>query len=725
MARPIKILCTLGPSSFNQAVVTRLDDLGVDVFRINLSHTRLEDLEQQIRTLQGWTRKAICLDTEGAQVRTSYMDGGRICLEENSIVTIADASQLGSAESFSLNPVFAADALRPGDLVSVDFNSVLLLVLSTSPVRAKVVSGGFVGSNKAVTVDRHINLPVVSAKDEAAIAMGRDFGLTHFALSFANTGRCVSHFRSLVGADAFLISKVESSSGLRHLPDILSGSNAILIDRGDLSREEPIETIPFLQKRIIRDANAAHVPVYVATNLLESMITAKRPTRAEAGDVVNTLLDGADGLVLAAETAIGEYPVNCVVMISKLIEQFHRYTDASRPVSGGDAGSLLLVAPHGGQLVDEWVRDVDSTTVQPDMPHVVVDQRVLMDVEQIAVGTFSPLRGFMTREEIDSVLQDYRLPGGDIWPLPIMWQVPADRATALAAGTTVVLRSAVDDQPSALVEVSSVFRYDLPALALAMFRTQDIAHPGVRELYARGEWFVSGAVRLLRRLSSALKSYEITPRQARSIFENRGWNRIVGFHTRNVVHLAHEYAQLAAMERSLCDGLFVHPVIGPKKDGDYEPATVMQSYELMLDRFYPKGKVLLAGFQSYSRYAGPREAVFTALCRKNFGCSHFVVGRDHTGVGTFYGPLDARRLFDDLGDIGIAPVYFDEVHYCRACGRHVESCDHGVSDVHAISGTEGRQMLRRGEAPPASFMRPEISAMILERLSRGDRVFTS
>lgn len=722
--KKIKLLCTLGPSSMNREVVSRLDDLGVDIFRINLSHTRIEDLEEQIRILQGFTSKSICLDTEGAQVRTSYIDGDKTIFDEGSIVEISNKTILGNSSIISLNPEFVAESLKSGDLISVDFDSVILLIVSTNPVRAKVVSGGLVGSNKAISVDRHLDLPVVSKKDEEAIKIGLRYGINHFALSFANTGKCVSYFRSLIGTDTFLISKVESRLGLQNLHDIIEQSDAILIDRGDLSREEPIEKIPFLQKMIIRSGNAAGVPVYVATNLLESMVKDKKPTRAEAGDVINTLLDGADGLVLAAETAIGKYPVNCAVMITKLIQQFHHYRAGATLEELQKKESFLLVEPHGGQLVNEVLENYDSAAIA-DAQHLDVDETVLMDVEQIAIGTFSPLRGFMNKEELESVLNEYRLPNGTIWPMPVTLQVGENEASRFFAGMTVALTLKNDEQPYALLKLESVYRYDLDKLSTLFYGTNDKVHPGVRVLHSRGEWFLSGRVSLLRRLPSELKHYEMTPRQCRTIFENRGWSRVMGFHTRNVIHMAHEYVQMTSLEKYFCDGLLSHPVIGPKKVGDYTPSIIMKSYEIMLKEFFPKGKVLLAGFQNYSRYAGPREAVFTALCRKNFGCSHFIIGRDHTGVGNFYAPTDSHKLFDRLGDIGIVPVYFEEVYYCRTCGKHVEECSHGRTDILSISGTEGRDILRRREVPSDSFMREEISRLILNELEQGNEVFVA
>ena len=207
------------------------------------------------------------------------------------------------------------------------------------------------------------------------------------------------------------------------------------------------------------------------------------------------------------------------------------------------------------------------------------------------------------------------------------------------------------------------------------------------------------------------------------IFECKEWSKIAGFHTRNAIHRAHEYLQISALEKYNLDGLLIHPVIGPKKINDFRPNVILESYQLMLNEYYPKGKVVLGAFSAYSRYAGPREAVFTALCRKNFGCSHFIVGRDHTGVKNYYEPEAAHKLFDKLGDLGITPIFYNSVHYCRKCDRYVEKCEHGAGEYLSISGTQARKMLLAKKQPPEWFLRDKISRMILEKIEKGIDVF--
>lgn len=722
----IKLLCTLGPASLNERTIVRLDEIGVDIFRINLSHTEIECLVTVIEEIKRYTTKPICLDTEGAQVRTGYVKNNCIYLEDNSIVEIVSEKIIGNSSKISFTPRFVSVEIEPGDLISVDFDSVLLQIMgkNDNSVMAKVISAGFVGSNKAVTIDRDINLPTMSDKDKEAVRIGLKHGISHFALSFASSRQAVEEFRKVCGKEVFIISKIESKKGLANVEEICQVSDALLIDRGDLSREEPIDKIPFIQKLIIQKARIHKVPVYVATNLLESMVKNKKPTRAEANDVVNTLLDGAQGLVLAAETAIGAHPVNCVNMISRMIKHFQ---DVSRGISLEDLQrkeSFLLVEPHGGVLVNRLRNDGNW-----DGPRQYKTIRVgindLLNAEQIAIGTFSPLEGFMNKAQLESVLESYRLPNGAIWTLPITLQLTKQQVRCLNIGDTVALAYQQTGDINAFLHIEDIYSYDLDKISKEIFGTNDESHPGIQALKKGGNCFIGGKVDLIRRLPLEHKHYGLMPRQVRTIFENKGWSRVVGFHTRNAIHRAHEHIQMLAFQQYYCDGLFIHPVVGPKKKGDYQAGIILKSYEIMMNKFYPKGKVVLAAFQSYSRYCGPREAVFTALCRKNFGCSHFIVGRDHTGVGNYYSLNAAHELFKQLGDIGIVPIFFNTMHYCKRCNEYVDKCKHGNSQIAIISGTEGREILKEGKYPPEWFMRREVSELILNEIKQGKEVFVS
>ena len=322
----VQILCTLGPSSLRPDVIGRLDERGVDLFRINLSHTPLDRLEPAIRLIQGCSGTPICLDTEGAQVRSGVMDAD-VVLRRGQTVRLTSADQVGTARRLPLQPGGTFAALHAGSRLSVDFDGVNLRIVDASAgdPTAVVVDGGRVRSNKAVTVDPPPDLPPLTDKDRAAIALAGSLGVRQFALSFASGAEDVALLRGLVPAGSVVISKIESRAGIRSMDDIIEASDAVLIDRGDLSREVPLEHVPFYQKAVVRRANRWNRPAYVATNLLESMVTNPRPTVAEADDIANTLLDGVHGLVLAAETAVGVDPVGTVDMVLRVVAAFERW----------------------------------------------------------------------------------------------------------------------------------------------------------------------------------------------------------------------------------------------------------------------------------------------------------------------------------------------------------------------------------------------------------------
>ena len=622
-----------------------------------------------------------------------------------------------------LYPPSLLPQLSEDDLISIDYDSVLLQIVEAGPnYWARVISGGVVRPNSALAiVGRASDLPPLTDVDYAAIEIGLRLDIKHIALSFANKPEDVELLRRRVGKGVEVIAKIESSSGLENLSSIIDAADAILIDRGDLSREVALETLPFVQKHIIRSANEADVPVYVATNLLESMVSSPRPTRAEVNDVVNTLMDGADGLVLAAETAVGKFPVQCVSMVRSLIEQ-HQASGSEAGLAKVAAAPSLVITAHGGHLVNRVALDLDQAAAE-DLPQLEVGQNVLMDVEQIGIGAFSPLEGFMGREVLEDVLGKNRLPDGTVWPMPVLLQLPGGVAPPSPVGETVMLTAG--GQPKALLHLEEIFDYDLSHLALKWFGTDDSAHPGVASLLQSSNTFLAGKVDLLPGANGRRRHHELTPAQTRVIFQRLQWHRVIGFHTRNVAHRAHEHLQLTALEDYHGDGVFIHPVIGPKKTGDFSSDIILKSYEYLLANHYPQNKMVLGGFATYSRYAGPREAVFTALCRKNFGCSHFIVGRDHTGVGDFY-PADAsQRLFDELGDMAIEPIFFNEVYYCQKCAGHVDHCGHGQEFIERISGTQAREMLSRGEGLPDWYMRTAVSNLILEDLKDGKEVFIS
>jgi pyruvate kinase len=714
-----------------ERVIQRLDRIGVDLFRLNLSHTDLASLGQQIGLIRQHTKRPICLDTEGAQVRTGRLENGSVAIKLNSIVRFVREPVIGRAQEMNLYPKEIYSQLEEQDILCLDFNSVMVQVIHSTRefIEARALAGGVVGQNKAVVVKKGIRLPPLTAKDIQAIKIGLKLGIKHIALSFAGRGEDVDQLRNLVGSNVELISKIEGLSGMEHLSEITARSQAILIDRGDLGREVRIEALPFVQKAITSQANNIGVPVYVATNLLESMVSHPQPTRAEVNDIINTLLDGADGLVLAAETAIGGYPVECVSMIDKLIRHFEQ----ARP---------MRAIPDSLATSDEGVIECKSVISESILQkahlerkfrraegsrRLVVEDRVIMDADQIARGVFAPLKGFMTRHVLASVLDDYRLPNGDVWTLPILLQISHETAQTLELGQELVLTGATDGEEYAVLTIADIFTQDLALLARKWFGTDDRKHPGVQRLLQGGDYFLGGPVQLLRRRRTPYFRYDFMPNQTRELFETRGWSVVVGFHTRNVPHRGHEKLLKLAFERLDADGMFISPVVGPKMIGDYESDIVLKSYELLIEHQYlSRESVVLGAFSSYPRYSGPREAVFTALCRRNFGCTHFVVGRDHTGVLDFYRPEESQILFTALGDIGINPIFFDSLNYCQECDDLVEVCEHAVggsSSLLSLSGTRARSYFCERKAPPKWLMRPEISDFILQEMSRGNRVF--
>lgn len=721
--KEVELLCTLGPASLNDRVIHWLERAGTSMLRLNLSHTKIEDVERIVGFIQKRTAIPICLDTEGAQIRTGPLADGKLIARESRFLTARARPAAGDQFSISLYPPYIVNELRLGDFISIDFNAVLAQVVekNDATVVLRILNGGEVGQNKAVTVQRQIAMPPLTEKDIAAIAIGKRVGVRHFALSFAHRASDVDLIRTSAGADAIIISKIECLSGLRNLGAIAEKSDAILIDRGDLSREVPIEQIPAAQKMIIQTAKAHGAKVYVATNLLESMTSAPTPTRAEVNDIYNTLVDGADGLVLAAETAIGQYPVNCARMVVKVVQQFRQNTSGdARAIRVRPSDLLAGVEPHGGRLVHRTLGPAEDVDIK-HLPALTAGDDELTDVEQIARGTFSPLCGFMDKEMLESVLENNRLPSGLAWTMPILLAVPEESARRFGKGERVVLTS-TGGLAHSVLDVSEAYQFEPELLARKWFGTDSREHPGVARVLARGGHFLSGNVTLIQPLPLPYRRYDLTPVQLRMLFGHKGWSRVVAFHSRNLVHRGHEAIQIAALERTYADGLLINPVIGNAKSGDFAPHLILDGYQAMLDYgIYPQGKVVLASFITYPRFAGPREAVFTALCRKNMGCSHFIIGRDHTGVGGFYGANANRELFDTLGDIGIEPIFFDAVGYDTQSERYVDVS--ACATARSISGTEIRRALKAGEALPNWMMRSEVQDVVRAELMMKQAVF--
>jgi len=387
-------------------------------------------------------------------------------------------------------------------------------------------------------------------------------------------------------------------------------------------------------------------------------------------------------------------------------------------------GTVSTILPHGGRLIDRVARGAEADELREragDLPALTLTARQLSDLELIANGAFSPLDGFMGHADYDRVVAELRLAGGLPWSIPVTLATAADALPR--AGAEVALydtRGAL----RATMCVQEVFGYDKRREAREVYRTEDEAHPGVAALYAQGDTLVGGPVRVLPPPAGTTRAaHEFAPSETRAAFTARGWRTVVGFQTRNPVHRAHEYIQKCALET--VDGLLLHPLVGETKSDDIPADVRMRCYEVLLEGYYPRDRVLLATLPAAMRYAGPREAIFHALVRKNYGCTHFIVGRDHAGVGSYYGTYDAQRIFDLFApdELGITPLRFENSFYCRRCEGMAsdKTCPHEAeADARvALSGTAVRALLRAGQLPPPEFTRPEVARVLIDALRDG------
>jgi len=370
--------------------------------------------------------------------------------------------------------------------------------------------------------------------------------------------------------------------------------------------------------------------------------------------------------------------------------------------------------PHGGRLINKLTRAslIDIRIEEAaKLPTISVDNELRIDLENIAVGLYSPLNGPLTKNDFDSVVSNGRLSGDIPWTIPIVLDVSEKVSESLMEGDTVAI--SCDGEPFAVLSVEEKYSWDKEAYCQKIYKTTDSEHPGVQKTQIMNPVLVGGEIELFKETPGVFPQYRLRPDETRFLFKEKGWRTVAGFQTRNAPHIGHEYVQKTAL--SFVDGLFINPLIGKKKVGDFTDIVIIESYEAMIKNYFLKNAAILVTLEMEMRYAGPKEAIHHAIVRKNYGCSHFIVGRDHAGVGSYYGPFEAQEIFDDYPDLGIAPIFFRNFFHCNKCGgpQNDKICPHGDEDRENYKGRVMRQLLSEGKYPDPTQMRPEVTEAIL------------
>jgi len=375
----------------------------------------------------------------------------------------------------------------------------------------------------------------------------------------------------------------------------------------------------------------------------------------------------------------------------------------------------MSLKPHGGKLINRRANEQEKESIQNsinDFYSIEIDFEKVVELQNIAYGVYSPLEGFMNKDDYLEVVNNSKLSSGIDWTLPIVLDVSKDVAKNFSKGDRILLKH--QQSPIAVLDVDSVYEWDREQYAKNIYQTLDKNHPGVDKLYNMNDLFVGGKITFISERISKYPEYFLVPEELRTKFSEMGWKKIVGFQTRNVPHLGHEYVQKTAL--SIVDGLLINPVIGKKKSGDFKDDVILESYNALIDNYYVRNHTMLAILQTEMRYAGPKEAVFHAIVRKNLGCTHFIIGRDHAGVGNYYDPFAAQKIFDKFPDLEIQPVFFMSFFFCKKCNAIANDkiCPHGEEDHINFAGKIIRKKLSEGEIPPETMMRKEVSQTILK-----------
>ena len=380
-----------------------------------------------------------------------------------------------------------------------------------------------------------------------------------------------------------------------------------------------------------------------------------------------------------------------------------------------------LILPHGGQLKPLLLKDdalVNELNKAKSLPQVRMSSRETSDLIMLGMGAFSPLDGFMKQDDYLKVVETMRMADGTLWPIPITLAADKEKADSLNIGDEITLVDDETDEVMATMKLEGKFAYDKKHEAKNVFRTDDEAHPGVAKIYAQPDIYLAGPVKVLSECGYPEKfsAYYAQPAETRAIFAQLGWTKVAGFQTRNPIHRSHEYVTKIALEVS--DGILIHPLVGKLKAGDIPADIRMKCYEVLMENYYPKDRAVCKVYPMEMRYGGPREAVLHAVFRQNFGCSHLIIGRDHAGVGSYYGPFDAQKIFDEIdsSELAIKPLNIDWTFWCYKCDgmASMKTCPHGKDDRLLISGTKLRDMLEAGEKPAKEFSRPEVIEILMD-----------